>query len=105
MTEELSFLVPNAIRNFTVFSASSNGIFLPTTLFLRYFVLLKNFALSLSLGYRYPHLSEEEIAENCPFCRGNCNCNLCLHSSGMIKVASVLSHQKSYLSILFVDIF
>lgn len=35
----------------------------------------------------YPYLSEEEIAENCPFCRGNCNCNLCLHSSGMIKVS------------------
>lgn len=35
----------------------------------------------------YQHLSEEEIAENCPFCRGNCNCNLCLHSGGMIKVS------------------
>lgn len=35
----------------------------------------------------YPHLSEEEISENCPFCRGNCNCNLCLHTSGMIKTS------------------
>lgn len=33
----------------------------------------------------YPQLSEEEIAEECPFCRGNCNCNICLHSSGMSK--------------------
>nr|KAJ0224187.1 hypothetical protein LSAT_V11C100049590 [Lactuca sativa] len=29
----------------------------------------------------YPDLSEEEVAELCPFCRGNCNCNLCLHSN------------------------
>jgi len=36
--------------------------------------------------YRYPRLKEEEISELCPFCRGNCNCNACLHSNGMIKV-------------------
>ncbi|KAA8515539.1 hypothetical protein F0562_018850 [Nyssa sinensis] len=35
----------------------------------------------------YPHLKEEEIAEICPFCRGNCNCNICLHSSGMVKTS------------------
>uniref|UniRef100_A0A5B7BNT7 RING-type domain-containing protein n=1 Tax=Davidia involucrata TaxID=16924 RepID=A0A5B7BNT7_DAVIN len=35
----------------------------------------------------YPHLSEEEIAHICPFCHGNCNCNMCLHSSGMIKTS------------------
>ncbi|XP_071742551.1 lysine-specific demethylase JMJ29-like isoform X2 [Rutidosis leptorrhynchoides] len=29
----------------------------------------------------YPQLSEEEIADLCPYCRGNCNCNLCLHST------------------------
>ncbi|XP_041023279.1 lysine-specific demethylase JMJ25-like isoform X2 [Juglans microcarpa x Juglans regia] len=33
----------------------------------------------------YPHLKELEISELCPYCRGNCNCNACLHSSGMIK--------------------
>ncbi|KAK4764142.1 hypothetical protein SAY87_013580 [Trapa incisa] len=33
----------------------------------------------------YSDMSEEEIAELCPFCRRNCNCNNCLHSSGMIK--------------------
>uniref|UniRef100_A0A5B6Z8M0 Lysine-specific demethylase JMJ25 n=2 Tax=Davidia involucrata TaxID=16924 RepID=A0A5B6Z8M0_DAVIN len=35
----------------------------------------------------YPHFSEEEIAQICPFCRGNCNCNTCLHSSGMVKTS------------------
>ncbi|XP_052182603.1 lysine-specific demethylase JMJ26-like isoform X2 [Diospyros lotus] len=35
----------------------------------------------------YQHLSEEEIAESCPFCRQNCNCNLCLHSIGTIKTS------------------
>lgn len=28
----------------------------------------------------------EEIAESCPFCRKNCNCNVCLRSKGMIEV-------------------
>ncbi|XP_028063140.1 lysine-specific demethylase JMJ25-like isoform X2 [Camellia sinensis] len=35
----------------------------------------------------YLHLSEEEVAEKCPFCRGNCNCNLCLQLHGMIKTS------------------
>ncbi|PIN21329.1 putative transcription factor 5qNCA, contains JmjC domain [Handroanthus impetiginosus] len=35
----------------------------------------------------YPILSEEEIAEVCPYCRGNCNCNLCLHSPSMLKTS------------------
>nr|GEW24308.1 lysine-specific demethylase JMJ25-like [Tanacetum cinerariifolium] len=29
----------------------------------------------------YPQFSEEEIADLCPYCRRNCNCNLCLHST------------------------
>ncbi|RVW15514.1 hypothetical protein CK203_077666 [Vitis vinifera] len=33
----------------------------------------------------YPNMSKTEIAELCPFCRRNCNCNLCLHSSGMVR--------------------
>ncbi|OVA06233.1 zinc finger protein [Macleaya cordata] len=33
----------------------------------------------------YPHVSEEEIAETCPFCRGNCNCNPCLTKRGSLK--------------------
>ncbi|XP_048229587.1 uncharacterized protein LOC8277981 [Ricinus communis] len=35
----------------------------------------------------YPEMTEEEIAEECPFCRRNCNCNICLHSSGLIKTS------------------
>lgn len=35
----------------------------------------------------YPTLSEEEVSKVCPFCRGNCNCNLCLHSSGIVKIS------------------
>ncbi|KAI7746878.1 hypothetical protein M8C21_018039 [Ambrosia artemisiifolia] len=35
----------------------------------------------------YPQLSEEEVADLCPYCRGNCNCNLCLHSN--FKMSSV----------------
>ncbi|XP_019229166.1 PREDICTED: lysine-specific demethylase JMJ25-like [Nicotiana attenuata] len=29
----------------------------------------------------YPHLSEEAIAEQCPFCRENCNCKDCLRKN------------------------
>ncbi|GAB4826546.1 Lysine-specific demethylase jmj26 [Ancistrocladus abbreviatus] len=35
----------------------------------------------------YPQISEEELREECPFCRGNCNCNLCLHSGGRIETS------------------
>ncbi|KAL3519429.1 hypothetical protein ACH5RR_017578 [Cinchona calisaya] len=35
----------------------------------------------------YPNLSEEEVSEKCPYCCRNCNCNLCLHSSGFIKTS------------------
>ncbi|KAH7835738.1 hypothetical protein Vadar_029378 [Vaccinium darrowii] len=33
----------------------------------------------------YPLLSEEAIAEFCPYCRGNCNCKACLRRQDMIK--------------------
>ncbi|QCE08699.1 hypothetical protein DEO72_LG9g3728 [Vigna unguiculata] len=33
----------------------------------------------------YPHLKEEDIAEACPMCRGNCNCKACLRSDVLIK--------------------
>ncbi|EPS62928.1 hypothetical protein M569_11860, partial [Genlisea aurea] len=29
---------------------------------------------------RYPTLSKEEISYTCPYCRGDCNCSLCLRS-------------------------
>ncbi|XP_065879968.1 lysine-specific demethylase JMJ26-like [Euphorbia lathyris] len=35
----------------------------------------------------YPEMTEEEIAERCPCCRSNCNCNACLHSTGLIKTS------------------
>ncbi|XVF87778.1 hypothetical protein PTKIN_Ptkin18bG0148200 [Pterospermum kingtungense] len=35
----------------------------------------------------YPNVPKEEIAKQCPFCRKNCNCSICLHSSGLIKTS------------------
>ncbi|MED6107952.1 hypothetical protein PIB30_018980 [Stylosanthes scabra] len=36
----------------------------------------------------YPDMSVEEIAESCPCCRNNCNCNVCLCSRGTIKTST-----------------
>ncbi|KAA8532121.1 hypothetical protein F0562_006737 [Nyssa sinensis] len=36
----------------------------------------------------YPQLSEEAIAENCPYCRGNCNCKACLRRTDVLKVST-----------------
>ncbi|KAK4804251.1 hypothetical protein SAY86_004068 [Trapa natans] len=33
----------------------------------------------------YPHLEEEEFAEICPICRGNCNCKACLRTDILSK--------------------
>ncbi|XP_061371700.1 lysine-specific demethylase JMJ25-like [Gastrolobium bilobum] len=33
----------------------------------------------------YPHLKEDDIAEKCPVCCGNCNCKACLRSKELIK--------------------
>nr|XP_011460015.1 PREDICTED: lysine-specific demethylase JMJ25-like isoform X2 [Fragaria vesca subsp. vesca] len=35
----------------------------------------------------YPHMKVQDVKEFCPFCRQNCNCNACLHSTGMIKTS------------------
>ncbi|GMI93294.1 hypothetical protein HRI_002998700 [Hibiscus trionum] len=35
----------------------------------------------------YPNVPKEEIAKQCPFCSRNCNCSICLHSSGLIKTS------------------
>ncbi|KAK6149704.1 hypothetical protein DH2020_017229 [Rehmannia glutinosa] len=35
----------------------------------------------------YPTLSEEEVSEVCPYCRRICNCNLCLHSTSILKTS------------------
>ncbi|KAJ8754768.1 hypothetical protein K2173_012157 [Erythroxylum novogranatense] len=32
-------------------------------------------------------MTETEISELCPFCRRNCNCNACLHLTGLIKTS------------------
>ncbi|KAF3451757.1 hypothetical protein FNV43_RR07853 [Rhamnella rubrinervis] len=37
----------------------------------------------------YPHLKLEEIEALCPFCRKICNCNRCLHSTGIIKTSKM----------------
>nr|KYP33131.1 Lysine-specific demethylase 3B [Cajanus cajan] len=33
----------------------------------------------------YPHLKNDDVAEACPVCRGNCNCKACLKSDALIK--------------------
>ncbi|XP_022726110.1 lysine-specific demethylase JMJ25-like [Durio zibethinus] len=33
----------------------------------------------------YPKMSEEAIADACPFCRDNCNCKACLRMTGLLK--------------------
>ncbi|GER52900.1 transcription factor jumonji (jmjC)domain-containing protein [Striga asiatica] len=35
----------------------------------------------------YSTLTEEEISEVCPYCRGICNCNVCLHSPSTLKTS------------------
>ncbi|KAI9395625.1 hypothetical protein POPTR_004G006200v4 [Populus trichocarpa] len=35
----------------------------------------------------YPEMTEGHFAKRCPFCRKKCNCNVCLHSSGLIKTS------------------
>ncbi|CAH8389099.1 unnamed protein product [Eruca vesicaria subsp. sativa] len=35
----------------------------------------------------YPHLSHDDVIEKCPFCRGTCNCDICLQSSGLIETS------------------
>ncbi|CAM6097598.1 unnamed protein product [Calypogeia fissa] len=32
----------------------------------------------------YPHLTEKDFEDNCPQCRGNCNCKACLRSNGPV---------------------
>ncbi|XP_047340726.1 lysine-specific demethylase JMJ25-like [Impatiens glandulifera] len=35
----------------------------------------------------YPKLMKVDVFEQCPLCRGNCNCNICLQSSGIIQTS------------------
>ena len=57
---------------------------------------LQNQAVSHFFSCRYPDMSVEEIAESCPFCRNNCNCNVCLCSRGIIKVQLTLMSCRRY---------
>uniref|UniRef100_A0A1J3J756 Lysine-specific demethylase JMJ25 n=1 Tax=Noccaea caerulescens TaxID=107243 RepID=A0A1J3J756_NOCCA len=46
----------------------------------------------------YPHLSHDDVIEKCPFCRGICNCCICLQSSGLIETSKrkLTNYQKFY---------
>ncbi|KAK9691425.1 hypothetical protein RND81_09G196000 [Saponaria officinalis] len=37
------------------------------------------------IGNWYPRMTEEQIAEACPFCLHNCNCKACLRMEGPVK--------------------
>lgn len=62
--------------------------------FIFYFVLFVVLVLAKTslpffsfMSSRYPKMSEDEIAESCPVCRGNCNCKSCLRMEGVIAVS------------------
>ena len=39
-----------------------------------------------NVSFRYPERTRKEVEEVCPFCRGNCNCKLCLQDKLVMKV-------------------
>ncbi|KAK4261918.1 hypothetical protein QN277_004853 [Acacia crassicarpa] len=43
----------------------------------------------------YPQLREEDIAEECPVCRGNCNCKACLKSDKLITTMKNKAKEKN----------
>ncbi|CAM6025347.1 unnamed protein product [Sphagnum balticum] len=43
----------------------------------------------------YPLLSEEDVAQECPFCRENCNCKACLRSCGPKRETVKLSRKET----------
>jgi len=51
-----------------------------------YKTLLQNITIS-HFTHRYPNLTVSDISHECPFCRNNCNCSVCLRSRGTIKVS------------------
>uniref|UniRef100_A0A6N2NDL6 JmjC domain-containing protein n=1 Tax=Salix viminalis TaxID=40686 RepID=A0A6N2NDL6_SALVM len=44
----------------------------------------------------YPEMTEGQFAKQCPFCCKKCNCNVCLHSSRLIKTSkrNITNHEK-----------
>ncbi|XP_027932966.1 lysine-specific demethylase JMJ25-like [Vigna unguiculata] len=51
------------------------------------FTLLQNITIS-HFTHRYPNLTVSDISHECPFCRNNCNCSVCLRSRGTIKTSN-----------------
>lgn len=41
--------------------------------------------------FRYPLLSLEDSTRECPFCRGYCNCNACVCSTGPKRVSNFMN--------------
>ena len=48
---------------------------------------------------RYPLLSEADIARECPYCKGNCNCKACLRLNLPERVSS-LQHLSSQVRVI-----
>lgn len=44
--------------------------------------------------YRYPRLTEANVSNKCPFCKGNCNCKACLRTSGPKRVVVEKSEEE-----------
>ncbi|KAK0590977.1 hypothetical protein LWI29_033927 [Acer saccharum] len=53
--------------------------------YLYYFMQFTFIFLQANLSSWYPKMTEEEIAEACPFCQANCNCKSCLRMDGPLK--------------------
>ena len=48
--------------------------------------MLTSLCLWHHLKNRYPHLTEDDFVNSCPFCRNNCNCKTCLRANIVHKV-------------------
>ncbi|XP_024373444.1 lysine-specific demethylase JMJ27 isoform X3 [Physcomitrium patens] len=49
----------------------------------------------------YPLLTFDDVVENCPWCRGNCNCKACLRSSGPTLEKAPLSDEETKKILLY----
>ncbi|XP_077231075.1 uncharacterized protein LOC143864137 [Tasmannia lanceolata] len=60
----------------------------------------------LCVGRWYPHMSEAEFAEACPFCLGNCNCKACLRTYKIPKIATrtINEVEKKQRSLYLIDL-
>lgn len=101
------FLAANVEPKCTVSSVSSNGKVLAKRNFIFFPFVSKHkeffysiFFFNFLVSNRYPKMSELDVAEICPFCRRNCNCSVCLHTSGFIEVCISYISSFSYMSSL-----